>query len=120
LVANLAGCKSLPPADRIHPTLDPAKAAKLSSDMISQGAKLYSLKCARCHKFYNPDDYGDAEWHRWMNRMSKKAHLKSDDREVLSLYLDAFRSEEKAVSPGRSKPATCGHFKTGQSEVGDS
>ena len=24
------------------------------------------------------------------------------------------------LSPGRSKPATCGHFKTGQSEVGDS
>ncbi|PYK59460.1 MAG: hypothetical protein DME21_13175 [Verrucomicrobia bacterium] len=97
LVANLAGCQSLPPADRIPPTLDPAKAAALSPDIVSRGAKLYSLKCARCHKFYNPADYGDAEWHGWMTRMSKKAHLESDEREILVRYLDAFRSEERAL-----------------------
>ena len=97
LVASLAGCQSLSPADGNTPTLDPAKAAKLSPDIVSGGAKLYSLKCAKCHKLYDPADYGDAEWHRWMSRMSKKAHLKSDEREILALYLDAFRSEEKAV-----------------------
>ena len=32
-----------------------------------------------------------------MTRMSKKARLKSDEREILARYLDAFRSEEKAL-----------------------
>jgi len=97
LAASLAGCQSLSPADGNTPTLDPAKAAKLSPDIVSGGSKLYSLKCSKCHKFYNPAAYGDVEWHRWMTRMSKKARLKSDERDILARYLEAFRSEEKAV-----------------------
>ena len=97
LIASLAGCQSLPPADRKPPTLDPAKAAKLSPDIVWGGAKLYSMKCAKCHKLYNPADYGGAEWHRWMTRMCKKAHLKSDECEILTRYSDAFRSEERPV-----------------------
>ena len=49
-----------------------------------EAARLYTAKCARCHKFYNPADYNDAEWQMWMNKMSHKARLKSDQAQLLS------------------------------------
>ena len=72
-----------------------AERAGMSSDAISQATKLYTLKCARCHKFYDPADYSDAEWQSWMAKMSKKSRLKPDQEQVLSRYLEASRVERK-------------------------
>ena len=70
----------------------PPNTAGLSADDITQGAKLHIAKCARCHKFYDPAAYTDAEWRLWMAKMSKKARLTPDQEAVLSRYLDAFRA----------------------------
>jgi len=62
-----------------------------SREFIEAGRKLYTAKCARCHKFYNPANYPDAKWREWMDKMSRKAKLKPDQKEILSEYLETFR-----------------------------
>ena len=59
---------------------------------MEAGQKLYVVKCARCHKFYNPANYSDAKWREWMDKMSRKAKLKPEQKETLSEYLEAFRT----------------------------
>ena len=55
--------------------------------------KLYIAKCAKCHKFYDPAKYSDADWQMWMGKMSRKARLKPEQRELLSNYIEeTFRS----------------------------
>ncbi|MEP6663181.1 MAG: hypothetical protein ABJC04_05895 [Verrucomicrobiota bacterium] len=107
-IVGLASCKNSSPDNRREsrsgfPQADSLEgAAGWSSQEISSARKLYQNKCARCHKFYNPADYGDAEWSTWMRKMSKKARLKTEQEQLLSRYLEAFRSEQK--SEGRNAP----------------
>jgi len=93
---GLAGCQS--PSLREHgpnaAAFAPANGAALSALEIKEGARLYTLKCAKCHQFYDPADYSNQDWQSWMLKMSKKAHLKSDQEELLSRYLDAFRPKD--------------------------
>jgi len=70
------------------------RANELSTKEAGVAQKLYTAKCAKCHKFYNPADYNDAEWHTWMIKMSKKARLKPSQQDLLSRYLDNFRAAE--------------------------
>ena len=44
---------------------------------------------------YNPADYTEEEWRSWMTKMSKKAKLNPDQAQLLSRYLDVFRSPAK-------------------------
>jgi len=101
VAAGLAGCQtsasdghiagaSIPPLGA-----DSAKAAGLSIQEVGDAAKLYTVKCARCHKFYDPTNYGDGEWRIWMVKMSKKARLNVDQEKLLSRYLEAFRFARK-------------------------
>jgi mono/diheme cytochrome c family protein len=66
-------------------------AARLSESDVTRGNSLYVTKCARCHKFYHPAEYSDADWQTWMTKMSRKAKLDPDQQELLSRYLAAFR-----------------------------
>jgi mono/diheme cytochrome c family protein len=50
--------------------------------------KLYLLKCAKCHKLYEPGKYSDSEWTRWMTSMSRKARLTPEQRKAVSQYID--------------------------------
>jgi diheme cytochrome c len=72
----------------------PAGAADFSTSPRSMeaGRKLYITKCARCHKLYNPANYSDAKWREWMDKMSKKAKLKPEQKQILSDYLETFRN----------------------------
>lgn len=51
------------------------------------GQKIYVAKCAKCHKFYDPAKYSDADWQVWMAKMSKKAKLKPEQQEEVSRYI---------------------------------
>jgi hypothetical protein len=92
------GCQTpkLPTKGRTPPALSasarPAHTAGLSNEQINQGAKLFVAKCARCHPLYDPSGYSDVEWHSWMSKMTRKAHLKAEQEELLSRYLGAFRA----------------------------
>jgi cytochrome c5 len=98
---GLAGCRSAPPsghpASSSAPVLDAAaaQAAGLSVQEADEAARLYTAKCARCHKFYDPVTYNDTEWRIWMAKMSKKARLKPGQDQLLSRYLECFRTMQK-------------------------
>jgi cytochrome c5 len=99
--ALLAGCETGVPrghrASDTAPHLDgaAASAAGLRPQEVSDANSLYVAKCARCHRFYNPAEYSESEWRGWMTRMSRKARLKPEQQEILSRYLEAFRTKEK-------------------------
>jgi len=100
--AMLAGCQSASPGRRVAsgsvPILGAAlvSAAGLSAQEASDAARLYTAKCARCHKFYDPAGYSEGEWRTWMARMSRKARLKPEQQELLSRYLNGFRAKRNA------------------------
>jgi nitrate/TMAO reductase-like tetraheme cytochrome c subunit len=71
-----------------------AGAAALSPREVKEAQKLYNLKCAKCHKFYDPAGYTQPEWDEWMRKMSKKSKLKPAQHDLLSRYLEAMRSEQ--------------------------
>ena len=56
---------------------------------------LYNLKCAKCHKFYDPAAYSEKDWEMWMRKMSRKSKLKPEQEELLRRYLGEFRSQAK-------------------------
>jgi hypothetical protein len=98
---GFAGCQSSAPGSRAGPDSipqeapTPASTGDLSPEELRSATRLYTAKCARCHKFYNPADYSDPEWRHWMTRMSRKAHLKLDQAQLLSRYLETFRAVPK-------------------------
>ncbi|MDB6032177.1 MAG: hypothetical protein JWM16_2515 [Verrucomicrobiales bacterium] len=71
-----------------------AGAAVLSAKDTRDAQKLYNLKCAKCHKFYDPAGYTQPEWDEWMRKMSKKSKLKPAQHNLLSSYLETMRSEQ--------------------------
>jgi mono/diheme cytochrome c family protein len=72
-----------------------ATAAQSWADDLGSGKKLYTTKCARCHKFYDPNAYDDAKWNDWMGKMRMKAHLTDEQYAQLSSYLRSVRVEAK-------------------------
>jgi len=75
--------------------LFPARAAELSAKETKDAKKLYTAKCAKCHKFYDPTAYDQAEWEEWMQKMRKKSKLKPDQYALLSRYLEVLRGSSK-------------------------
>ncbi len=61
------------------------------AENISKARDLYSAKCAKCHKFYDPAGYDDAGWCRWMEKMRKKAHLDSEEYSLIVRYCNSLR-----------------------------
>lgn len=102
--AGLIGCQSSHPHGRVagksFPMLDAASASAAGFPLkeVNDAVQLGNTKCIRCHGFYDPTAYNDAEWQTWMTKMSKKAHLASDQRELLSRYLAAIRTTAKGTS----------------------
>ena len=100
----LAGCATGPHgSDAIVPAPAEAAIAAQRAGMqpaeISRAADIYPLKCAKCHKFYDPAPYPDSEWRTWMTKMSKKSRLEPDEAELLTRYLDAARLARRLASP---------------------
>lgn len=72
-----------------------ATAAVGSDDLTpketARALKLYNLKCAKCHKFYDPAGYTRIEWNDWMEKMARKSRLTREQNKLLSRYLETFR-----------------------------
>jgi hypothetical protein len=98
LAGGEVGCESQAPAKRksARATLPvnarPANTAGLSEAEMNQAARLCTAKCVRCHQLYDPAGYTDAEWESWSAKMTRKAHLKPVQAELLWAYLGAFRA----------------------------
>ena len=67
-------------------------ADSLTLKEVASVRKLYVAKCAKCHKFYEPKNYSDADWEVWMGKMSRRSKLKADQEEALKRYLEEYRA----------------------------
>lgn len=77
-----------------------AVAADLTPAETARARKLYAVKCAKCHKFYEPKNYSAADWEKWINLMSRKSKLKPADETLLKEFLAAYRGG-KLPSPNK-------------------
>jgi hypothetical protein len=68
-----------------------ANGAGLSPAELKKAQTLDKRKCYRCHKPYDPRDYAAEDWDLWMDKMARKARLKSKDEDLLRRYFDARR-----------------------------
>lgn len=75
-----------------------ARAQELSPSEIKEARKLYIGKCAKCHKLYDPHAYTDAEWDKWLRKMTRKARLSSKQADMLSQYLSGIRAENTSAT----------------------
>ena len=72
-----------------------AGAADLSPVEKKAAKDLYEIKCAKCHKFYEPTAYSPTEWDDWMRKMSRKSKLKPAQEELLTRYLGEIREKHR-------------------------
>ena len=70
----------------------PGRAEQLTLKEAAAARKVYVAKCAKCHKFYEPKDYSDADWARWMQKMSAKSKLTREQADLLQRYLADYRA----------------------------
>ena len=93
LIMPHLGCQSSAFGERRQsiPSPRPERVAELAPEQLRDASKLYALKCAKCHEFYNPADYAPAEWNGWIRKMTRKARLGSAQADLLSRYFDTFR-----------------------------
>ena len=68
-----------------------ARAVDLPASKRKTAEDLYNVKCAKCHKFYDPAAYSEKDWEMWMRKMSRKSKLKPEQEELLRRYLGEFR-----------------------------
>lgn len=71
--------------------LQRAQAGDLSPMDAVAARKLYVVKCAKCHEFYEPMTYPQKEWDEWMVKMSRKSKLKPDQARLLTRFLAEYR-----------------------------
>ncbi len=69
-----------------------ASAAELTPKELGAARSIYVAKCAKCHAFYEPKNYSEADWRMWMEKMKKKSKLKDEQADLLGRYLDAYRA----------------------------
>lgn len=74
-----------------------AAEGKLTAAELAAARKLSAVKCAKCHKFYEPVDYTQAGWSEWMEKMRRKSKLKPEQFELLSRYLEDARASGKRL-----------------------
>lgn len=70
----------------------PASASDLSESEVKAARKAYVAKCAKCHKFYEPKNYNEADWNKWMGSMARKSKLQAGQEKILSQYLEEYRA----------------------------
>jgi len=72
-----------------------AGADVLTPEEIAVARKIYETKCAKCHAFYEPTNYVEIDWRKWMVKMSKKSKLKPEADKLLNRYLDEYRAQKR-------------------------
>ena len=70
-----------------------AAAVELSAKEAAAARQLSLVKCVKCHKFYEPVGYTQADWADWMEKMRRKSKLKPEQFDLLSRYLEEARAQ---------------------------
>src|SRR6187200_1032122 len=91
MFGTLAGCMtpgeeepSRPANWKLPATSEKPLSRGMSSERAARARKLYALKCAKCHGFYDPALYSASEWNEWMMKMSKKSRLQPEQEELIT------------------------------------
>ena len=71
-----------------------ASLVAIAATSQQSGKKIYTGKCARCHKLYDPAKYDDQTWEKWMQKMRQKAKLSDEQYRQLSEYLATLRPQK--------------------------
>ena len=58
-----------------------------------EAKRLYLVKCAKCHRLYDPLLYDEEKWGYWMKKMKRKSKLSDEQFRQISGYLEALRAE---------------------------
>lgn len=82
-----------------------AKDTPLAPKEMESARKTYVGKCAKCHRFYDPKDYAETDWRKWLDAMERKAKLKAQDADALRRYLASYRAGELPGKPQDKPPA---------------
>jgi hypothetical protein len=72
---------------------------RLSASERAEAKAIYEIRCAACHRLYDPRSYADDEWRLWLARMSRKARLDPPRAKLLNRYLKVLRTESQPASP---------------------
>lgn len=59
------------------------KVPGITLEEARSGSKLYSGKCARCHRLYPPEKYTEAQWNSILPKMFLKAKLPDNEQQKL-------------------------------------
>ena len=70
-------------------------------NLLARGYEIHQTKCAKCHAFENPADYGiDDLKFEIMPEMARRSKLNSEDEKAVLAYLLAARSMSPKLKPG--------------------
>ena len=76
--------------------------AELNEQDLGSAREIYRSKCSKCHEFYLPSSYTEADWSKWMKKMRRKAHLNERQFQLLSEFTAEMRKSrdlEKQENP---------------------
>ena len=68
-----------------------ASAETGSTGRHEEAKQLYLMKCSKCHRLYDPEEYEDSHWSDWMIKMKKKAHLNDEQYDKIVRYVESLR-----------------------------
>ena len=68
--------------------------ALLAVAATPDGKSVYTGKCARCHKLYDPAKYDEKAWDTWMQKMKIKTRLSDEQTRQLSEYIQTLRTKK--------------------------
>jgi len=67
---------------------------------LQHGHQLYINKCGKCHYLYRPNKLSDEQWQNKLDKMSLKAKLTIEEKELILRYLitmrDSYVQQEQA------------------------
>jgi cytochrome c5 len=66
----------------------------VAASPVDPGRKIYTCKCARCHKLYDPANYDGQTWDKWMQKMKQKSKLTDDQYRQFSEYIASLQKKK--------------------------
>lgn len=93
---GLASCETSNYIPPVTPQMVARSHGKRTADLstLEHGRKLFVHRCIECHTLPPIWKYSREDWPQIVNDMSRRASLKSADREAVAAYILAVRSQE--------------------------
>ena len=91
-------------------TTSPGPVPAETTNLIAEGAMLYSANCGRCHNMRSSAERTDAQWRVIVSHMRARANLSRSEAEALRAFLQATNTDPgtttSSVSAGEPSVAT--------------